>query len=96
MAVDSEEDTACTRCLERGEECMPGGGTTKACAQCRQVKGKCSLVKKAPAATLMPTKARKRPRIEDAGSAKVLEVQEKEQTAREEVRRGKVSAGRHI
>ena len=50
---------------------------TKACAQCRQVKGKCSLVKKAPATTSTPTKARKRPRIGEAGSTRMPEVRER-------------------
>ena len=75
--MDSEEDTTCTHCLERGEECTPGGGSTKACAQCRQVKGKCSLVKKGPAVPSMPTKARKRPRVGEAEASKVSEMREK-------------------
>ena len=51
---------------------------TKACAQCCQVKGCCSLVWKHPAAPTMPTKARKWPRVGEARSSKVGEVQEKE------------------
>ena len=51
---------------------------TKACAQCCQVKGKCSLVKKVPAATSTPTKAHKRPRVGEAGSSRASEVREKE------------------
>ena len=67
----------CTRCLERGEECTPGGGTTRACAQCRQVKGKCSLVRKADPAPSTPTKAHKWPRVGEAGSTRAAEVREK-------------------
>ena len=76
--MDSEEDTACTQCLERGEECTPGGRTTRACMQCHQVKGHCSLVKKKDPAPSMLSKARKRPRIGEAGPSRVSEVQEKE------------------
>jgi len=75
--VDSEEDTVCTRCLERGEECTPGGGTTKACAQCRQVKSRCSLVKKKEPGPSTPTKARKRPRVGEAESTRTPEVRER-------------------
>ena len=45
--------------------------------QCRQVKGHCSLMKKKDPAPSMPTKARKQPRVGEAGSTKVPEVQEK-------------------
>ena len=77
-AVDQEEVTACTCCLERGKECTPGEGTTKACVQCHQVKGHCSLVQKHPAAPPTPTKACKWPRVGEAGSSRAGEVQEKE------------------
>ena len=56
---------------------MPGGSTSKACAQCRQVKGRCSLVKKKDPAPLTPTKARKRPQVGEAGSTRAAEVREK-------------------
>ena len=75
--MDSEEATTCTRCLERGEECTPGKQGARACAQCRQVKASCSLVKRRPAATSTPTKAHKRPRIGEAGSTRTPEVRER-------------------
>ena len=50
---------------------------TKACTQCRQVKGKCSLVKKGPAMPSTPTKACKRPRVGEAEASKVSVVREK-------------------
>ena len=75
--MDSEEDTACTQCLERGEECTPGKQGAWACAQCHQVKASCSLVKRRPAATSTPTKARKQPRIGEAGSTRTPEVRER-------------------
>ena len=50
---------------------------SKACAQCRQVKGRCSLVKKKEPAPSTPTKARKRPRVGEAGSTRAAEVREK-------------------
>ena len=50
---------------------------TKACAQCRQVKGRCSLVKKKDPAPPTPTKARKQPRVGEAGSTRAAEVWEK-------------------
>ena len=76
--VDQEEVTACTHCLERGKECTPGEGTTKACVQCCQVKGHCSLVRKHPTVPPTPTKAHKWPRVGEAGSLKAGEVWEKE------------------
>ena len=78
MVVDLEEATACTCCLERGEECTPGEGTTWACVQYCQVKGCCSLVKKHPAVPLTLTKACKRPRVGEAGLLRVSELWEKE------------------
>ena len=90
--MDPEEGTVCTRCLERGEECTPGGGTTRACAQCRQVKGKCSLVRKADPAPSTPTKARKRPRVGEAGSTRAAEVREKGAEATD----GEVSWGERV
>ena len=50
---------------------------SKACAQCCQVKGHCSLVKKKDPAPSTPTKARKRPRVGEAGSTRTPEVREK-------------------
>ena len=76
--MDQEEVTVCTRCLKRGEECTLGGGTTKACVQCHQVKGHCSLVRKHPAIPSTPTQAHKQPRVSEAGLSRAGEVWEKE------------------
>ena len=51
---------------------------TKACTQCCQVKGKCSLVDKHPTVPLMPTKAHKWPHVGEARLSRAGEVREKE------------------
>ena len=79
--MDQEEVTACDRCRERGEECQPGKQGARACAQCRQVKASCSLVKKRPAAPSTPPRARKRPRINEAGSSRAGRTQERAEVA---------------
>ena len=54
---------------------------TRACTQCRQVKGKCSLVKKRPAAPSTPPRAHKRPRVNEAGLSRTGGTQEQVEVA---------------
>ena len=82
--VDKEQVTTCDHCLVQGMECMLGGEGVQACAQCHQVKAKCSLVDKCTAMPPMPTRAHKQPWVGEAGLSRGGGGQERVEEAKDE------------